>query len=388
MKKELKILAIALGVTGIIMIILGAKPELLKIQWYGDNPYDNFYCAIYNISPLRYEGGIQPPPTFIVTVDTNSPPDKTYVKFRWESDRGLHMAEVFLNGLSTIEGADVERMDNDTYRVSLDLSYYFSYSDFLSRQYYNWMVFVFKKQDSGGKAIWMPKSSWVWYRIPHTPETRPPFANAGGSYNTYVGQTLVLHGENSIAQNGYVICSYLWDISNDGTWDLSGKKPRVTFYEAGTYEVRLRVFDENGMYDDDIAYINVYEKPQNQPPHADAGGPYYANISETFVLNGLGSYDPDGTIVSYEWDINGDGIYELTGSQVETKFDFAGNYTIRLMVTDDDGAVDIDETYAVIQGGGETPPPTETTRKDNTIYIIATALAGIFSTLSYAIIRK
>ena len=39
----------------------------------------------------------------------------------------------------------------------------------------------------------------------------------------------------------------------------------------------------------------------NQPPIADANGPYTVFENDTILLDGTGSYDPDGSIVSYIW---------------------------------------------------------------------------------------
>ena len=42
--------------------------------------------------------------------------------------------------------------------------------------------------------------------------------------------------------------------------------------------------------------------PGNQSPVADANGPYSGTVNVPLTLDGTGSNDPDGTIVSYNWD--------------------------------------------------------------------------------------
>ena len=63
-----------------------------------------------------------------------------------------------------------------------------------------------------------------------------------------------------------------------------------------------------------------------------------------FTLDATASYDPDGIIVSYEWDLNGDGIADISGiaySKIENyKFDVSGNVQVTLCVEDDNGAID------------------------------------------------
>lgn len=44
----------------------------------------------------------------------------------------------------------------------------------------------------------------------------------------------------------------------------------------------------------------------NEPPEANAGGPYHGMTGNAVQFTGTGSWDPDGTIVSYQWNF-GDG---------------------------------------------------------------------------------
>jgi hypothetical protein len=50
--------------------------------------------------------------------------------------------------------------------------------------------------------------------------------------------------------------------------------------------------------------------PENQDPIADANGPYEGFVGDLISFDGTGSYDPDGTIVSYEWDFDDDEVYD------------------------------------------------------------------------------
>ncbi len=90
--------------------------------------------------------------------------------------------------------------------------------------------------------------------------------------------------------------------------------------------------------------------PGNQSPNADAGGDQtvYDDVSQDGIvavtLDGTGSSDADGTIVSYEWDTNNDGFFDDdTGSSPTVSFSVEDSpHTVSLRVTDDDGATDID----------------------------------------------
>ncbi|MDH3704976.1 MAG: right-handed parallel beta-helix repeat-containing protein [Acidimicrobiia bacterium] len=48
----------------------------------------------------------------------------------------------------------------------------------------------------------------------------------------------------------------------------------------------------------------------NDPPVADAGGPYTIAEGGDLVLDGSGTTDPDGDTLTYEWDLDNDGSYD------------------------------------------------------------------------------
>ena len=51
------------------------------------------------------------------------------------------------------------------------------------------------------------------------------------------------------------------------------------------------------------------------------------------------SNDPDGSIVLTQWDFMNDGNFDATGSQVTNVYLFGGSYTVRMKITDNEGAV-------------------------------------------------
>lgn len=87
---------------------------------------------------------------------------------------------------------------------------------------------------------------------------------------------------------------------------------------------------------------------------ADAGGPYFGPEGVPLLLDGSGSFDRDGTIVSHLWDLDADGLFDdASGAVVSWLPPGEGLYVVRLRVTDDSGESDVDETTAEI---GNEPP--------------------------------
>jgi hypothetical protein len=76
----------------------------------------------------------------------------------------------------------------------------------------------------------------------------------------------------------------------------------------------------------------------NQPPVANPGGPYTVSEGSSIQFNGGLSHDPDGTIVSYEWDFDNDSFTDATGVTAFHTFADNGNFPVRLTVTDNLGA--------------------------------------------------
>lgn len=92
----------------------------------------------------------------------------------------------------------------------------------------------------------------------------------------------------------------------------------------------------------------------NQPPVADAGGPYTVEWGATVTLDGSGSSDLDNNIISYEWDLDSDGVYETPGVTVSTSFLQVGDHLVSLRVTDEGGFDDTDTATVTVTDS--TPP--------------------------------
>lgn len=77
--------------------------------------------------------------------------------------------------------------------------------------------------------------------------------------------------------------------------------------------------------------------PGNEPPVANFTISRRGN-SQNVDVDASPSYDPDGTIVSYEWDVGADGTIDATGQTAQ--LNAPSGTDIKLIVTDDNGATD------------------------------------------------
>jgi PKD repeat protein len=84
-------------------------------------------------------------------------------------------------------------------------------------------------------------------------------------------------------------------------------------------------------------------------PFADADGPYIGLEGQILTFNASGSYDLNGVIVSYNWDLDNDGEYDdASGVMPALAYGDQYNDNISLLIVDDEGLNDTDTSFAVI----------------------------------------
>ncbi len=96
----------------------------------------------------------------------------------------------------------------------------------------------------------------------------------------------------------------------------------------------------------------------NTPPSAEANGPYSATVNSAIQFSSNGSYDQDGSIVSYSWNF-GDGTTSTLTNPSKT-YSQSGNYTATLTVTDNGGATGTDSAAVTVNSQGGSFITTET----------------------------
>ncbi|MFC6955257.1 S8 family serine peptidase [Halorubellus litoreus] len=169
------------------------------------------------------------------------------------------------------------------------------------------------------------------------PDNQPPTVSINASSTTVdAGQAVEFDGTGSSDPDGSIE-SYDWDFDNGAT--ATGPSATFTFENAGTYDVQLTVTDDDGASSTNAVSVTV-EEPEdedNQAPTVsiDAGATTIP-VGAEVEFDGTGSSDSDGSIESYAWDF-GDGTTGSTATVMHA-YDAAGEYTVSLTVTDDDGA--------------------------------------------------
>ncbi|HZB74631.1 MAG TPA: hypothetical protein VE526_00300, partial [Solirubrobacteraceae bacterium] len=174
-----------------------------------------------------------------------------------------------------------------------------------------------------------------------------------------------------------------WDLDGDGAYDDASGATATRSFDAGDHDVALRVRQAGAVLIERFARRTIIVSPAADPtpdpapdpapdptpvpppPSADNAAPKAAldlgcrkvggtllfcpgllarkGVTKTFDASA--SSDSDGTIVRHEWDLDGNGTYERdTGADATTEFGYPellfrdDAVTVRLRVTDDDGA--------------------------------------------------
>ncbi len=121
-----------------------------------------------------------------------------------------------------------------------------------------------------------------------------------------------------------------------------------TYEEAGEYQATLEVVDDDGLNASTTTTINATEPPpENETPSAAiSASPETGTAPLTVEFSAEESSDPDGQLVSYEWEF-GDGRASR-GSEVSHRYEQGGDYTVNLTVIDDrDGSDTAEKTISV-----------------------------------------
>ena len=100
----------------------------------------------------------------------------------------------------------------------------------------------------------------------------------------------------------------------------------------------------------------------NKPPVANAGTDIFITLPvDSIILDGSASYDPDGTVSTYNWSrVSGPASFTIaTPQSAITKINQMdlGVYKFELKITDNKGAVDRDTVMITIENSGSSNHP-------------------------------
>jgi PKD repeat protein len=175
-----------------------------------------------------------------------------------------------------------------------------------------------------------------------------PVAKAGVNQTVHQGKLVMLDGSKSSDSDGSIL-AYNWTQLSGTPAPLANAREAVTTFwapeigiEGGALIFLLSVEDNQGLRAVDRCIVNI--TTGNQPPIANAGLNQIVNEKDLVTLDGLGSSDPDGPIISRRWrQLSGTPV-RLNSPQISRPAFYAPpirrvteTLTFELSVTDDKG---------------------------------------------------
>ena len=146
----------------------------------------------------------------------------------------------------------------------------------------------------------------------------------------------------------------IWVMYADGNGRPDAAR-RATFVQGAAYPVDLQSGPNGDLFYVDFTGGSVHRVRYGRGPFAGIeASPLSGATPLTVRFDGTGSSDPDGAPLSYTWDLNGDGTFgDATTATPTYTYATAGNYDVRLRVTDGEG---LSAAASIVIQAGNTPP--------------------------------
>ena len=189
----------------------------------------------------------------------------------------------------------------------------------------------------------------------------PPMADAGADQNVKEEDTVTLNGSQSYDPDG-TIASVQWEqVSGKNQVTLTDPTELTTGFTAPSVDsegdvltFKLTIKDNDDLVSSDTVAITVNIR---EAPVTDAGPDQNVTEGSTVTLNGINSYDPDGTIAAVQWEqVSGKNQVTLTDpTELTTGFtapsvDTEGDVlTFKLTIKDNDDLVSSDTVTITVR---------------------------------------
>ena len=252
-------------------------------------------------------------------------PFSTYtIETTWIAERGDHNVKIVVNS-----DRDIEESDYTNNEASKTISVI--------------------AQDTEPPIISNLKPSDGAVVTTNRPLISADLADPGSGINTTAVRIFV--DGIDVTSNATVISSRVWYIPD--------------LLEDGTHTVTVYAEDNRG--NSKTCNWSFTVRTENKPPIPKFSySPCPIVVNQTVEFNASLSYDPDGFIVSYEWDFGDGNVTSTAEETIKHSYSEAGSYEVTLTVTDDDGATN--STTKVVTVQPDTIPPASVTNLTNVTY--------------------
>ena len=185
--------------------------------------------------------------------------------------------------------------------------------------------------------------------------TAPNQAPVAAFTSSATDLALSVNGSGSTDPDG-TIASYAWTFGDNTTG--TGATTSHTYSAGGTYDVTLTVTDNRGGTNSKTQSVTV-TAPNKVPTASFTSESTGLKLS----VDGSASTDLDGTLAGYAWTFGDGGT--ATGATASHTYLAAGQYTVALTVTDNDGATNTSSANVTVAPGNVSPTASFTATADD-----------------------
>ena len=183
---------------------------------------------------------------------------------------------------------------------------------------------------------------------------RPPGAGASFAPATPLTGETVTFTSTSTDPDGRPL-TVTYDLDGDGQFDDgSGASASRSFQRPGAVTIQVKAVDSLGLEDVETVGLTI----GNRAPSATFVASPAEPVAGQEVTFSSTTSDPDGTVASIEWDLDSDGAFDdATGPTAKATYAAAGDYTVRVRVTDGDGGQTVQARGLKVTPVPEPPKP-------------------------------
>ena len=265
------------------------------------------------------------PDDVVITAQTNRPP---------VADAGPDQT-VEVGATGQLDGSGSADLDGD------ELSYQWSAPAEIELSSMGVARPTFTARAGGTFSFWLVVGDGTVGSVPDTVivtvvlPNQAPVANAGADQTVDVGAIVQLDGNGSSDADGDRL-TYRWTApSGIVLGNTTVSQPTFTASAVGTYRFRLVVNDGQVDSESDTVVVTVFQP--NRVPVANAGVDQSVEVGAKVLLEGGGSQDSDGDVLTYQWtQFEGSSVFLSDATSVTPSFtpDEAGTYRFSLIVSD------------------------------------------------------
>ena len=228
---------------------------------------------------------------------------------------------------------------------------------------YYWKIIAWDTHSASSPGpLWLFTTTNQPNRPPNKPMNPSPPNAATNQPTTVQLKTLVIDVDNDLltvrfynAANNTIIGETTATSGTQATTTWTGLNTHTTY----TWYV---IVNDSILSNQSDTWTFTTQQTTNQPPTANAGGPYTGMVNQSLTLDGRASHDNDEnltSIIQYDWRFSINDTWHINlGPQPIHTYTTPGIYTIELLVTDDEGEQATDTATATITQSAITITPT------------------------------